>query len=93
MAMLFDPHQYLRSLGAYVHAYCLQDGTRVVRLTWQIGVSRVNQHKCEKIRARFERLLLLQLDVPPGCQPRTVQQLVAAGKILVADGRYKIKPG
>lgn len=93
MAILFDPLNYLRSLGAYVHTDCLPDGTRTIRLTWRLDVSRSNQRKCEKIRARFERLLLLQLDVPPGCQPRTVQQLVAAGKILVANGRYKVKPG
>lgn len=93
MAMLFDPLQYLRSLGAYVHADCLQDGTRAIRLTWQRNVRCADQRKGERISARFERLLLLQLDVPPGSQPRTVQQLVAAGKIVVADGRYKIKPG
>ena len=91
--MLFDPLNYLRSLGAYVHADCLPDGTRTIRLTWRLDVSRANQRKCEKIRARFERLLLLQLDVPPGHKARTVQQLVVAGKILVANGRYKEKPG
>lgn len=93
MAMLFDPLSYLRSLGAYVHADCLHDGTRTIRLTWRLDVSRINQRKCEKIRARFERLLLMQLDVPAGHKPRTVQQLIAAGKILVVNGRYKEKPG
>lgn len=43
------------------------------------------------IASRFERLILLQCDVPPGWRPRTVQQLVAMGKIEVVAGRYILK--
>ena len=46
--------------------------------------------KAQTIRARYERLLLLQLDVAPGDRPRTVQQLVANGKIRVVGGKYKL---
>lgn len=92
MATLFDPLIYLRGLGAYVHADDAAEGKRI-RLTWRHDSRRSAQRKGEVIRARFERLLLMQLDVPAGHQPRTVQQLVAAGKILVVNGRYKEKPG
>lgn len=90
--MLFDPLIFLRRVGAYVHVDDTPMGARI-RLTWRHDTRWAAQRKGEVIRARFERLLLMQMDVPPGCQPRTVQQLVAAGKIVVADGRYKIKPG
>jgi hypothetical protein len=46
--------------------------------------------KAQAILIRYERLLLLQLDVPPGDRPRTVQQLVASGKIRVAGGKYRL---
>lgn len=87
MAILFDPLTYLRGLGAYVHVEDAAEGKRI-RLTWRHDSRRSAQRKGEVIRARFERLLLMQLDVPAGYQPRTVQQLVAAKKLKVVAGRY-----
>lgn len=89
MATLFDPLIFLRGLGAYVHAVDTPEGKHI-RLTWRHDSRRSAQRKGEVIRARFERLLLMQMDVPPGCQPRTVQQLVAAKKIKVVAGRYVV---
>lgn len=87
MAILFDPLTYLRGMGAYVHAEDTDEGKRI-RLTWRHDSRRSAQRKGEVIRARFERLLFMQLDVPAGHQPRTVQQLVAAKKLKVVSGRY-----
>ncbi|MDQ7832024.1 MAG: hypothetical protein RDU30_09840 [Desulfovibrionaceae bacterium] len=39
----------------------------------------------------YEPLLRLQLDVPPGEQPRTVRQLLASGRIEVREGRYRLR--
>lgn len=91
MNKLFDPLTALSALGAYVHADTLLDGQRTIRLTWRHDVRRAAQRKGEVLRARFERLLLLQLDVPSGHRPRTVQQLVAARHVQIVDGRYILK--
>lgn len=88
MNKLFDPLAALTALGAYVHADTLPDGQRAIRLTWRHDSRRSAQRKGEVLRARFERLLLLQLDVPPGHRPRTVQQLVASGRLRVVERRF-----
>jgi len=91
MNKLFDPLAALTALGAYVHADTLPDGQRAIRLTWRHDSRCLAQRKGEVLRSRFERLLLLQLDVPPGHRPRTVQQLVAARRVQVIEGRYVLK--
>ena len=88
MNKLFDPLAALTALGAYVHADTLPDGQRAIRLTWRHESRRSAQRKGEVLRARFERLLLLQLNVPPGHRPRTVQQLVASGRLRVVERRF-----
>lgn len=93
MPSLFDPLSRLYSLGANPRLDILPNGTKHITLTFARASTLKGQRQAQTIAARFERLLSLQLDVPPGRQPRTVQQLVAAGKILVANGRYKEKPG
>lgn len=91
MSTLFDPLTALIDLGAYVHVDCQPYGQRAIRLTWRPDTRRAAQRKGEVLRARFERLLLLQLDVPTGHRPRTVQQLVAARRVQIVDGRYVLK--
>ncbi|EFL85808.1 hypothetical protein HMPREF0326_01511 [Desulfovibrio sp. 3_1_syn3] len=89
MCRLFDPLAKLTGLGAYAHMDIGPDGRRTIRLTYARMVRANEARKAQTIRARYERLLLLQLDVPPGDRPRTVQQLVASGKIRVVGGKYK----
>ena len=43
------------------------------------GISSKVQLQAKTIAKRYERLLLMQLDVPMGHMPRTIQQLVAPG--------------
>ena len=90
MCRLFDPLAKLAGLGAYAHMDIGSDGQRAIRLTYARMVRANEARKAQTIRARYERLLLLQLDVAPGDRPRTVQQLVASGKIRVVGGKYKL---
>lgn len=85
---LYDPLAKLAVLGATAHTGHRNDGAPYIYLTWRRDSGYVNQRKGEAIRKRFERLLLIQLDVQPGHRPRTVQQLVASGRLLVVNGRY-----
>ena len=90
MPALFDPLAKLATLGAYAHLETGPDGDPRITLTYA-RTSTVKGHRlAQALLTRYERLLILQLDVSPGAQPRTVQQLVAAGKIKVVDGRYKL---
>ncbi len=88
MAMLYDPLTALAALGATARLTMDAQGQKSVTLTWSRASRRVDQRKGAAILARFARLLLLQLDVPPGQRPRTVQQLVACGRIRVVDRRF-----
>ena len=93
MCKLFDPLAKLAGLGAYAHVAVGPDGQRSVRLTFARWVRADGVRKAQAIRARYERLILMQMDVPPGYRPRTVQQLVAAGRLKVVRGRYILKSG
>ena len=88
MPTLFDPLASLAVLGAYPRIATAPDGARHITLTYSSTSTNKSQRKAQAIATRFERLLLLQLDVPDGHNPRTVQQLVATRRVLVADGRY-----
>ena len=90
MCRLFDPLAKLTGRGAYAHMDIGPDGRRAIHLTYARRARAGDVRKAQAIRARYERLLLLQLDVPPGDRPRTVQQLVASGKIRVVGGKYKL---
>lgn len=90
MCKLFDPLTKLVGLGAYAHVAAGPDGRRSIRLTFAGWMRADDARKAQAILIRYERLLLLQLDVPPGDRPRTVQQLVASGKIRVAGGKYRL---
>lgn len=90
MCKLFDPLVKLAGLGANVHV-ADATGQKKVRLTFAGFCRKDDIKKAQGIASRFERLILLQCDVPPGWRPRTVQQLVAMGKIRVVSGKYILK--
>ena len=89
MAMLYDPLTALAALGATARLTTDAQGQKSVTLTWSRASRHVDQRKGAAILVRFARLLLLQLDVPPGQRPRTVQQLVAAGRVKVEGRKFK----
>ncbi|WP_148208422.1 hypothetical protein [Solidesulfovibrio magneticus] len=80
---LTDPLAVLRSKGAEV---ALEDGC--IRLRFERSVRLDIRKRCYAYAAHFEALLKLQLDVPPGERPRTVQQLVGVGRVLWRAGRF-----
>lgn len=80
---LIDPLAWLRRERAHV---ALVDGA--VQLTFESDVRRAKRTKLYAFAARYDLLLRMQLDVPPGERPCTVQQLLAAGRIRVHDGKY-----
>ena len=88
MQTLFDPLAKLAALGAYARLVIYAQGNKSVDLTWSRDSGRANQRRGYAIRSRFALLLILQLDVPPGDRPRTVQQLVAMGRVSVAGGHF-----
>ena len=84
----FDPLAWLasRSTEAY-----LDDAGRV-RLRFGQYVRPEDRERIRRVIGRwYLSLLRLQLDVPEGVRPRTVQQLMATGKLRIGrDGRYVI---
>ena len=86
--MLYDPLLALSALGATACLATDAQGQKAVTLTWSQASSRADQRLGAVILARFDRLLMLQLDVPPGHKARTVQQLVASGRVRVVGGRF-----
>lgn len=91
MGKLFDPLVKLAGLGANVHIVADASGQKKIRLAFGRYCRAEDAKKAQGIASRFERLILLQCAVPPGWRPRTVQQLVAIGKIRVVAGRYILK--
>ena len=90
MAMLYDPLTALAALGATARLTTDAQGQKIVTLTWSRASRRVDQRRGAAILARFSRLLMLQLDVPTGQRPRTVQQLIASGRVRIDGKRYKL---
>ena len=80
---LTDPLDVLRSKGAKVS---LVDGE--IRLLFENHVRRDIRRRCYEYAAHFDALLKLQLNVPQGENPRTIQQLVGVGRVLWCDGRF-----
>lgn len=89
MATMIDPLVKLAALGAYPHLEVATDGAKRITLTFARSSNHKKQQQAQLLLERYERLLLMQLDVKPGCIPRTVQQLVAAGRIKIDGGKFK----
>ena len=85
---MIDPLVKLAALGAYPHLEVSTDGSKNVTLTFARSSTHKAQQRAQALLKRYERLLLMQLDVNPGCIPRTVQQLVASGRIKIKDGKF-----
>ena len=88
MQTLFDPLTKLAELEAYARLVTASDGATRVALSYSRTATRKAQRAAQALASRFERLLVLQLDVEEGQQPRTVQQLLAANRIKIRNGRY-----
>lgn len=86
MPTLFDPLAYLATLGAYAKVSLGADGDSYITLDFKRGIK---SKVLLQAKERYERLLLMQLDVPMGTMPRTIQQLVAAGRVRVEGGKFK----
>lgn len=89
MPTLFDPLSYLATLGAYAKVSIDADGERHIALDFKLGVSSRVHLQAKTIAKRYESLLLMQLDVPMGHNPRTIQQLVASGRVRVEGRKFK----
>jgi len=90
MATMIDPLVKLAALGAYPHLEVSTDGSKNVTLTFARSSTHKAQQQAQALLKRYGRLLLMQLDVKPSCIPRTVQQLVASGKIRIENGKFKL---
>ena len=88
MAAMIDPLVKLAALGAYPHLEERVDGSKRISLTFARSSTHKAQQQAQALLKRYERLLLMQLDVKIGCIPRTVQQLVASGRIKIKDGKF-----
>ncbi len=84
----FDPHKKLFSLGCTPCLHRKPDGTPYIYLRYWRRVVPGERRKCEYIAEMWRRLLILQLDVRKGQQPRSVRALLAHGNIEVRQGRY-----
>ncbi len=81
MPKLFDPLAWLRSKSVTVNLK--PDGE--IELLFDEYTRRETRERIKRIIFRYYRpVLRLQLDVPPGTMPRTVRQLIAAGRLRVA---------
>lgn len=88
MPSLFDPLLALAHVHATAQAIQSSAGERAIALRFAASARPKDKRRAEMILRRYERLLLMQLDVPPGHPPRTVQKLVAGGHVRLANGRY-----
>ena len=86
MSTLFDPLSWLHSKGAVATL----DDAGEVRLLFDQFMPRPMRERIRRVVTPYMALLKLQLDVPPGTRPRTVQQLVAAGRLKLVAGRYRL---
>lgn len=83
---MFDPLSWLASKGAVATL----DDAGEVRLLFEQYMPRPMRERIRRVVTPYMALLKLQLDVPPGTRPRTVQQLVAAGRLKLVAGQYRL---
>lgn len=87
MPTLFDPLAWLRSKDVTVAL----DKAGEIELLFNEYTNRETRERIKRVIHRYYRpVLRLQLDVPDGTRPRTVQQLIASGRLRVVEGRYVI---
>ena len=88
MTAPFDPIAKLTSLGAEVRPLLDAPEGKRLRITVMRGMSPHNGLQARRIARAYERLILLQITTGEPGRPRTVQQLLANGRLRVVDGRY-----
>ena len=86
MATMFDPLHWLATKGAVATL----DKAGEVQLLFDQYMPRPMRERIRRVVTPYMALLKLQLDVQPGTRPRTVQQLVAAGRLKLVAGRYRL---
>ena len=86
MPTMFDPLSWLSTKGAFATL----DKAGEVQLLFDQYMPRPMRERIRRVVTPYMALLRLQLDVEPGTRPRTVQQLVAAGRLKIMDGRYRL---
>ncbi len=82
---LVDPLKHLEAKGAHVRLFQGE-----VILTFDDRVTREARVALYEYMRRYRPVLALQLAVGPKERPRTVQQLVAVGKLKLRQGRYVV---
>ncbi|MBD5417384.1 MAG: hypothetical protein HDR50_06940 [Desulfovibrio sp.] len=92
MAAPFDPLAKLASLGASVRPQPDAPEGERLRVLVMVGMSPHNRLQARRIAKVWERLILLQFAAGQNGRPRTVQQLLASGRLRVVNGRY-VLPG
>lgn len=80
---LFDPLRWLDARDTLA----VRDPDGVVRLRFRRDVRPAVRQEAMAVLEKWGWLLARQLDVPPGARPRTVRQLVAAGRVTVGEVR------
>jgi hypothetical protein len=80
---LFDPLAWLAARDTLA----VRDPDGVVRLRFRRDVRPAVRQEAVAVLEKWGWLLAKQLDVPAGARPRTVRQLVAAGKVAVGEVR------
>ncbi len=88
MQGIFDPLVFFAAVGAYPHLSTNDDGSKSITLTFVRTATYQGHKQASVVAKKFERLLILQLNVPEGAKPRSVQQLVGNGRIEINNGRY-----
>ena len=83
---MFDPLHWLATKGAV--ASLDKDGE--VQLLFDQYTPQDMRRRIRRVVAPYMSILRLQLDMPPGTRPRTVQQLVASGRLKIVEGRYRL---
>ena len=86
MPSMFDPLHWLATKGAVASL----DKSGKVALLFDQFMPRPMRERIRRVVTPYMALLKLQLDVEPGTRPRTVQQMVAAGRLKIVDGRYRL---
>lgn len=81
MPKLFDPLAWLRGKGATCEL--ADDGT--LRLSFDHETRHEARRRVLDMIGPYEWLLRLQLAVPAGTTPRSVQQLVTSGRLKLRD--------
>ena len=89
---LYDPLDELRRLGLRVTRKTGADGAPCLQVRLTQRLARRDQARARFILRTWRGVLLMQLDVEEGATPRTVQQLLARGVLVVSGGRYRAKP-